>query len=107
MRFRAWLFANLQPPHLIPYYAIANRIKGHGLKLSMCKSNEKEALLIMYGAKWQRRFWHLDGQNGRPTIDECIDLALQKQNPRSQEDLIAYIEGYLKYIVKRCKKAPQ
>jgi hypothetical protein len=64
--------------------------------------NEKEALLIMYGPAWQKRFWPLDGQEGRPSIADCIDFALRKRNSRAQQDLVAFLESYLTDMARRC-----
>lgn len=70
---------------------------------STLNRNEKEALLIMFGNVWRKKFWPLDGQKGRPSISDCIDFALRKKNSRAQEDLVDYIENYLKDMAKRCE----
>lgn len=66
--------------------------------------HEKEALLIMFGEVWHKKFCALDGQKGRPSIDDCIDFALKRLNPRAREDLVTYVEEYLKQMAKRCEK---
>lgn len=65
--------------------------------------NEKEALLIMFGDVWQRKFHALDGQKGRPSIADCIDFALNKVNNKAKEDLVMHIENYLRSAAKRCQ----
>lgn len=64
--------------------------------------NEKEALLIMFGATWQKKYWPLDGQKGRPSLSDCIDFALRKNNSRAQEDLVDFLECYLTDMARRC-----
>ena len=75
-----------------------------GIVSSALSRNEKEALLIMFGAAWQKKFATLDGEKGRPSISDCIDLASRKFNSRSKEDLIDYLETYLKKMARRCKE---
>lgn len=67
--------------------------------------NEKEALLIMFGPSWQKKYCSLDGQKGRPSIAECIDFALRRHNSRAEEDLVDFLEGYLSDMAKRCHKS--
>ncbi len=64
--------------------------------------NEKEALLIMFGATWQKKYWPLDGQKGRPSLSDCIDFALRKRNSKAQEDLVDFLENYLTDMARRC-----
>lgn len=64
---------------------------------------EKEALLLMFGPMWQKRFWALDGQNGRPSLSQCIDFAMRRKNSRSEEDLVDYLERYLSDMSRRCQ----
>lgn len=64
--------------------------------------NEKEALLIMFGAIWRKKFWPLDGQKGRPSLSECIDFALRKKNSCVDEDLVDFLEKYLSDMARRC-----
>lgn len=72
--------------------------------------NEKEALLIMFGQIWEKKFWTLDGKMGRPSIAECVDFALRRGGKKAREDLVDYIEKYLNDMARRCegsaKKAP-
>ena len=65
-------------------------------------TNEKEALLIMFGAAWQKKYWPLDGQKGRPSLSDCIDYALRKRSARAQEDLVDFLESYLTNMARRC-----
>jgi hypothetical protein len=71
----------------------------------MINNNEKEALLIMFGSMWRKKFWSLDGQKGRPSIDDCIDFALRRRKSYAQEDLVDYIEDHLKDMARRCEGA--
>jgi hypothetical protein len=64
--------------------------------------NEKEALLIMFGPLWQKKYWSLDGQKGRPSISECIDCALKSQKAGAQKDLVSFLENYLSTMARRC-----
>lgn len=59
------------------------------------KGQERDAILLMFGPVWQRKFRALDGQEGRPSIADCIDKALMKPNGKAQEDLVSYLEKYL------------
>ncbi len=68
-------------------------------------SNEKEALLIMFGPEWRKKFWTLDGQKGRPSIADCIDFALRKRNSKVEEDLVNYLENYLTNMARRCERS--
>lgn len=70
--------------------------------LNRLASNEKEALLIMFGPSWQKKYWPLDGQKGRPSISDCIDFALRKRSSRAEEDLVDFIEDYLSDMARRC-----
>lgn len=69
------------------------------------KSQEKEALLIMFGPLWRKKFWALDGQGGRPSISDSIDFALRKFNTKAKEDLVDYLEDYLSNMSRRCEKS--
>jgi hypothetical protein len=71
--------------------------------LSTIHRHEKEALLIMFGNVWQKKFWALDGQNGRPSLSDGIDFALRRINSNAKEDLIDYLENYLKDMARRCE----
>ncbi|GEM_PF-2385348 len=64
---------------------------------------EREAILIMFGETWRRKFWPLDGQKGRPSISDCIDFALRKKNSHHQEDLVDFLENYLSDMARRCQ----
>lgn len=64
---------------------------------------EKEALLIMFGPLWRKKFWPLDGQKGRPSLSECIDFALRRKNTKAKEDLVDYVESYLTDMSRRCE----
>jgi len=70
---------------------------------SSISHNEKEALLIMFGHMWRKKYWSLDGQKGRPSLGDCIDLAVRRQNTKSKEDLVDYVESYLAAMAKRCE----
>jgi len=72
---------------------------------SLLADNEKEALLIMFGPIWQKRFWSLDGQKGRPSISDCIDFALKRRKARAEEDLVDFLEEYLSDMARRCHKS--
>jgi hypothetical protein len=72
---------------------------------SNLKSQEKEALLIMFGPMWQKKFWALDGQGGRPSISEGIDFALRRLSSKAKEDLVDYVEEYLRDMSRRCEKS--
>lgn len=65
--------------------------------------NEKEALLIMFGSAWRKKFWSLDGEKGRPSISDCLDFALRKSNTKAREDLVEYVESYLRDMARRCE----
>ena len=65
--------------------------------------NEKQALLIMFGKHWSKKFKTLDGQKGRPSIPDCLDFALRRLNSRAKEDLVGYLERYLCDMAKRCE----
>lgn len=67
--------------------------------------NEKEALMIMFGNAWRKRFWSLDGEKGRPSISDCLDFALRKRSTRAQEDLVEYVESYLNDMARRCESS--
>jgi hypothetical protein len=71
---------------------------------STLSRHEKEALLIMFGDSWHKKFNALDGKKGRPSINDCIDFALIRLSPRAREDLVTYLEGYLKQMAKKCEK---
>jgi len=70
---------------------------------SVINHQEKEALLLMFGTLWQKRYWPLDGKAGRPSISECIDFALRKNNTNAQEDLVDFLELYLTNMAGRCE----
>lgn len=70
---------------------------------SAVSRNEKEALLIMFGNIWQKKFWALDGESGRPSIADCVDFALRKLNTNAKEDLVDYVEDYLTDMARRCE----
>ncbi len=70
---------------------------------SAISRNEKEALIIMFGNSWRKRFWALDGQKGRPCLNDCVDFALRKLNTKSKEDLVNYVEAYLTDMARRCE----
>lgn len=65
--------------------------------------HEKEALLIMFGDIWRKKFDTLDGQKGRPTLSDCIDFALRRNNAKAREDLVEYVEAYLRDMARRCQ----
>ncbi len=64
---------------------------------------EKEALLIMFGPIWRKKFSALDGQQGRPSIADCLDLALQKRSSKAKDDLVDFLENYLTNMARRCE----
>ncbi len=70
-------------------------------------NSKKEALLIMFGHSWSKRYWSLDGQDGRPSIAECIDLVLKKETLSANEDLVGYVEKHLNSISRRCERLAQ
>ena len=57
----------------------------------------------MFGSIWQKKFGVLDGKNGRPSLADCLDLALRKRNSKAREDLVNYVETYLKDLARRCE----
>lgn len=57
----------------------------------------------MFGPVWRKKYWALDGQNGRPSIADCLDFALRKRNSKAKEDLVDYVEGYLTDMARRCE----
>jgi hypothetical protein len=73
------------------------------LVTSALSRNEKEALLIMFGTVWRKKFSTLDGRKGRPSITDCIDIASRRLNSRSRADLVYYIETYLQDMARRCE----
>lgn len=70
------------------------------MKKQSFNGQEVEALLLMFGKDWQSKFKSLDGQNGRPTLSDCIHRALEKINAKQREDLVEYIECYLENMAK-------
>jgi hypothetical protein len=72
---------------------------------SALSTNEKEALLIMFGPIWRKKFRSLDGQKGRPSIADCLDFALRKYNSKAKEDLVDYVEDYLTSMARRCEQS--
>lgn len=66
--------------------------------------SKKEALLIMFGHGWSQRYCHLDGQDGRPSISDCIERALRKSNLKANEDLVDYVEKHLMSVARRCER---
>lgn len=74
---------------------------------SIINRQEKEALLIMFGPVWRKKFWALDGQKGRPSLTDCIDFALRKLNAKAKEDLVTHVENYLSNMAKRCEGSAQ
>lgn len=68
-------------------------------------TQEKEALLIMFGPIWRKKYWALDGEGGRPSIADGIDFALRKVSKKGQDDLIEHVERYLKDMARRCEKS--
>lgn len=72
--------------------------------ISTLNRNEKEALLIMFGSYWRKKFSTLDGEQGRPSIAEAIDFALLKRNAKAKDDLVTYVEKYLQDMARRCAK---
>ena len=63
---------------------------------------EVQALLIMFEKIWQKKFSMLDGQNGRPSISECVEMVLhQENNKKPQEDLIDFLENHLEKMSNR------
>ncbi|HXW53110.1 MAG TPA: hypothetical protein VEL47_03285 [Myxococcota bacterium] len=70
---------------------------------SAISRNEKEALIIMFGQVWKKKFWPLDGQKGRPCLNDCIDFALKRLKAKSKEDLVDYVESYLRDMARRCE----
>lgn len=71
--------------------------------LSNSSQQQKEALLIMFGRVWQKKFWPLDGQQGRPSLGDCVDLALKRHNNKTRDDLVTYVENYLDSMSRRCE----
>ena len=59
------------------------------------EETEFQALLIMFEKIWQKKFSMLDGQNGRPSISECVEIALSQENTNPKEDLIDFLESHL------------
>lgn len=66
-------------------------------------SHEKQAIMIMFGGLWKKKFTTLDGQKGRPSVSDCIDFALRRVNKKAGEDLVDYLEQYLFNMSKRCQ----
>lgn len=66
---------------------------------------EREALLIMFGNLWQKKYWALDGQNGRPSINDCLDWAFKSKQINANEDLIDFLESFLQDMARRCQGA--
>lgn len=71
----------------------------------MVGGKEKEALMIMFGTIWTKKFWALDGQKGRPSISDCLDFALRKRKIQAEEDLVDFVENYLTDMAKRCQRS--
>lgn len=72
---------------------------------SSFNGQEKEALLIMFGPVWRKRFWPLDGLKGRPSVADCLDFALRKRSSKAKEDLVDYVENYLTDMARRCEQS--
>lgn len=70
--------------------------------ISVIDSAQKQALLLMFGHIWQKKYSTLDGQKGRPSIDDCIDMALRRSNKSVREDLVDHVERYLIDMSRRC-----
>ncbi len=73
----------------------------------LINTKEKEALLLMFGHLWQKRYWSLDGEKGRPSLSDCIDFALRRKNCRIDEDLVDFLEQYLQDMARRCQASAQ
>lgn len=73
----------------------------------LISTKEKEALLLMFGHLWQKKYWSLDGEKGRPSLSECIDFALRRKNTRIDEDLVDFLENYLQDMARRCQASAQ
>ena len=71
--------------------------------VALINNKEKEALLIMFGHLWQKKYCFLDGEKGRPSLSDCIDFALRKRNSRAEEDLVDFLECYLNDMSRRCQ----
>jgi hypothetical protein len=64
---------------------------------------QKEALLIMFGQSWSKKYELLDGQDGRPSIADCIEKALYK-NTKQCEDLVDFVERHLSNTARRYQR---
>ncbi len=64
-------------------------------------SPEKEAeklnigFLMVHSKTWQQKFACLDGCSGRPTLQECIEQALNHTSESKYKDKVKYIEMWL------------
>lgn len=56
---------------------------------------EAKTLLAEYGAKWTQRFGCLDGLSGRPTVQECVEQALNHTARHKCSNLRIYLESWL------------
>jgi hypothetical protein len=66
-------------------------------------TEEREALWIMFGTLWQKKYCSLDGQHGRPSINDCLDWALKTKHIKESEDLVDFLESYLADMARRCQ----
>ncbi len=68
---------------------------------------EQEAAQIMadYGPKWSQMFCCLDGLSGRPTLQECVEQALNHTARHKCANLRIYVETWLRNASKAWVKA--
>ena len=59
------------------------------------RAHEREAILIMFGTVWRHKYWSLDGKGGRPSIEDCVEMALKKRKAKKQPDIIIFLEVFL------------
>ena len=57
--------------------------------------SEKQNLLSDWGETWKKRFACLDGLSGRPSVEECVEQALNHTARDKAKDLKIYIEMWL------------
>jgi len=61
---------------------------------------EAEQLMAEYGEAWKKRYGCLDGLSSRPSVQECVEQALNHSARHKNTDLRVYVEGWLSKATK-------
>ena len=54
-----------------------------------------QSILEQYGDNWRTRFSCLDGQAGRPRLEDCIAQALSHRSRHNYDDISVFLEMWL------------